>query len=136
MRDLERRVEELNEKNRRYSESINQNTADVQTLKEEVHQLMEKQGGLQRDLVLSKQRNEELEHENRILSEAKVDINSNKSFLEDKVKKMNEILQITKTELKNNRELLEEKNQELANKEHEIMYLTYLILEFLCELGI
>ena len=122
MRDLERRVEELSEKNRRYSESINQNTADVQTLKEEVHQLMEKQAGLQRDLVLSKQRNEELAHENRILSETREDINSSKGFLEDKVKKMNEILQITKNELKNNRELLEEKNLELTNKEHEIMY--------------
>lgn len=134
MRDLERRIEDLTEKNRRYSESINQNTSDVQTLKEEVHQLMEKQAGLQRDLVLSKQRNEELAHENRLLSETREDINSNKGFLEDKVKKMNEILQITKNELKNNRELLEEKNHELSIKEHEIMYLLIDMVK-LMELG-
>lgn len=119
-REAERRVEEVTEKNKKYSESINQNSSDVQILKAELHELMDKHAALQRDLLISRQKNEELSHHNQELTSSREVFSSGKSVLEDKVRKMNEINQITKNELKNCRDLLEERNRELAHKDQEI----------------
>jgi len=99
---------------------MSQNSTSVQMLKEELHHLMDKQAGLQRDLLVTRQRNEELLNQNQELLESREGFASGKANLEDKVKKMNEIVQITKNELKNCRDLLEEKNNEIAHKDHEI----------------
>ena len=121
-REAERRVEELTEKNKKYSESISQNSSDVQILKVELHELMDKHAALQRDLLISRQKNEELVHQNQELISSREVFSSGKSVLEDKIRKMNEINQITKNELKNCRDLLEEKNHELAFKDQEIKF--------------
>jgi len=123
IKDLERRIEDLTEKNRSFNDSMSQNSQSVQMLKEELHHLMDKQAGLQRDLLVTRQKNEELIKQNQDLIETRDEFASSKITLEDKVKKMNEIVQITKNELKNCRDLLEEKNTEIAHKDHELMIL-------------
>jgi len=115
-------MEEVTEKNKKYSDSISQNSSDVQILKEELHALMDKHAALQRDLIISRQNNEELVHKNQELTSSRELFSTGKSALEDKVRKMNEINQITKNELKNCRELLEERNREIIRKDQEIQY--------------
>ena len=112
----------MTEKNKRYTDSISQNSADVQTLKSDLHELMDKHAALQRDLIVARQRNDELAQQNYSLEEARDGINNNKGALEEKVRKMNEIMVITKSELKNCRELLEERSRELAHRDHELQY--------------
>ena len=122
IREIERKLEDVTEKNKRYADSISQNSADVQTLKAELHELMDKHAALQRDLIVARQRNDELAQKNYSLEEVRDGIATNKGALEEKVRKMNEIMTITKNELKNCRELLEERSRELAHRDHELQY--------------
>jgi len=99
---------------------LNAEKKDISGLKGEVHQLINLQDELRRDLELAQRKNEELSAENRMLHSNFDKINTEKQAIEDRISKMNELIQINKGDYKGIKESLEIKNQELAAKEKEI----------------
>jgi len=121
--DLERKNRELSEKNQKLVESVNQNMYDINSLKAELHKLIDQHNEVQNDLVEMKRKNEEYIAQNARLLNIEKSLTEEKGLLEDKIQKLTEILEVTKREVNNLRELTDQKTIELENKEREIISL-------------
>jgi len=112
VRDLERQVDALTNKNKRTIEKAKESVEDVNNVRNELKKAVDRNVEMQKDAESLRVWTKELTQERDKLRREKELFDNDKIYMEDKVKKMAEIVEITKAELRKTNELLDQKNEE------------------------